>query len=65
MLLLLKAGDGDLLLITEPALLTRCAWQLHSINRAAQHDRSLYKRLSSDGGAERDHPFLFTSFNVK
>ncbi len=22
----LKAGDGDLLLITEPALLTRCAW---------------------------------------
>ncbi len=35
MLLHLKAGDGDLLLITEPALLTKCAWQSHSINRAA------------------------------
>ncbi len=37
MLLHLKAGDGDLLLITEPALLSRCAWQLHLINRAALH----------------------------
>ncbi len=31
MLLHLKAGDGDLLRITEPALLTKCAWQSHSI----------------------------------
>ncbi len=35
MLLYLKAGVGDLLLITEPALPTWCAWQLHSINWAA------------------------------
>ncbi len=35
MLLHLKAGDGDLMLITEQALLTKCAWKLHSINRAA------------------------------
>ncbi len=28
----LKAGGGDLLLITEPALLMRCAWQSHAIN---------------------------------
>ncbi len=27
MLLHLKTGDGDLLPITEPALLTRCAWE--------------------------------------
>ncbi len=32
MLLHLKAGDGDLLLITEPALLTRCAWLSHTIH---------------------------------
>ncbi len=35
MLLYLKAGDGDLLQITEPALLTKSTWQSHSINRAA------------------------------
>ncbi len=27
----LKAGDGDLLVITKPALLTRCAWSSHLI----------------------------------
>ncbi len=31
----LKAGDGDLLLITGPALLTRCARQSHAINCTA------------------------------
>ncbi len=31
----LKAGDGDLLLITEPALQMRCALQLHAIYRPA------------------------------
>ncbi len=30
----LKAGDGDLLLITEPSLLTRCARLSHVIYRA-------------------------------
>ncbi len=44
MLLHLKAHDGDLLLITEPALLTRCAWQSHSINRAALILTSVYSR---------------------
>ncbi len=42
MLLHLKAGDGDLLLITVPALLTRCAWISHSINRAALRCMSKY-----------------------
>ncbi len=31
----LKACEGDLLLITEPALLTRCVWQSHVIYPAA------------------------------
>ncbi len=31
----LKAADGDLLLITEPSLLTRCTWLSHAIYRAA------------------------------
>ncbi len=31
----LKAGDGDLLLIVEPALLMRCAWQSHAKYRPA------------------------------
>ncbi len=35
MALHLKAGDRDLLLITEPALLTRYAWQSHAINCTA------------------------------
>ncbi len=30
-----KTGDGDLLIITEPALLARCAWQSHAIYCAA------------------------------
>ncbi len=30
--------DGDLLLITEPALLMRCAWQLHAIYHVALID---------------------------
>ncbi len=34
MLLYLKARDGDLRLITEQSLLTRCAWLSHAIYRA-------------------------------
>ncbi len=33
----LKTGDGDLLLIKEPALLTRCACISHEIYRPALH----------------------------
>ncbi len=36
----LKACKGDLLLITEPALLKRCDWQLHAINCTALLDRT-------------------------
>ncbi len=32
---ILHAGDGDLLLITESSLLTRCAWLSHAKYRAA------------------------------
>ncbi len=35
MLLYLEAGDGDSLLITEPAFLTRCTWLSHAIYHAA------------------------------
>ncbi len=31
----LKTADGDLLIITEPALLRRCTWQSYAIYRAA------------------------------
>ncbi len=31
----LKAGDGDLPPITEPALLMRCAWESQAINHTA------------------------------
>ncbi len=37
MVLHLRAGDGDLPLITEPSLLTICAWSLHVIYRPALH----------------------------
>ncbi len=37
----LKTGDGDLLIITEPSLLMRCAWQSHAIYRAAPIPRIL------------------------
>ncbi len=38
------ARDGDLLLITEPALLTRCAWQSHAIYRAALKKKKSAKK---------------------
>ncbi len=39
----LKARDGDLLLINEPALLTRCAQQSHEINCTALHGTRLQR----------------------
>lgn len=45
----MKTADGDLLLITELALLTRCTWESHAINCTALIRRHKYvkKHVSS------------------
>ncbi len=65
----LKAGDGDLPLIMEPALLTRCAGQSHAIYFPAlcacvKAIVDSFMRLHRLGIAQKGHRDTFPSTSI-